>query len=91
MYENVKKILGKSRETGEDVLVSADMVIAEEGRSDELLAAKEAVSTYYETITNLRRLKDEETIEKLCAAVEKGDKDEIFRIKEEVKNIKRRA
>lgn len=85
MYANVKKILDKSRATGEDVLVSADMLIAEEGRTDELLAAKEVVSTYYETITKLRRLKDEGTIEAFCEAIEKGDKDEILRIKEEVK------
>lgn len=85
MYALVKKILDKSRETGDDVLVAADKVIAEEGRTGELLAAKEVVSTHYETITKLRRLKDEETIEKLCVAIEKGDKDEIFRIKEEVK------
>lgn len=85
MYANVKKLLDKSRETGDDVLVAADKVIAEEGRTSALLAAKEVVSAYYETITKLRRLKDEETIEKLCVAIEKGDKDEIFRIKEEVK------
>ena len=85
MYANVKKILDKSRETGADVLVSADIVMAKEGRTGELLAAKEVVSTHYETITKLRRLKDEETIEKLCSAIEKGDKDEIFRIKEETK------
>ena len=29
MYKNVKKILDKSKETGNDVLVAADMVMAE--------------------------------------------------------------
>lgn len=86
MYANIKKILDKSKATGEDVLVSADMVIAEEGRSDELKTAKEVVSAYYDTITKCRREKDEETIKALCEALEKGDMSEVARIKAEVKD-----
>lgn len=85
MYENVKKILDKSKVTGEDVLVSADMVIAEEGRTDALADAKEVVSKYYDTITKLRREKDEDTLKDFCEALENSDMAEVARIKEEVK------
>lgn len=85
MYENVKKILDKSRATGEDVLVSADMVMAEEGHTEELKAAKGAVSKHYDTITKLRREKDEYTIKAFCEALENGDMTEAARIGEEVK------
>lgn len=85
MYENVKKILDKSKATGEDVLVAADMVMAEEGRTEELKVAKDVVSTYYDTITKCRREKDEDTIKAFCEALENGDMAEIARIKEEVK------
>ena len=85
MYENVKKILDKSRATGEDVLVSADMVMAEEGRTDGLKTAKEVVDKYYDTITKCRREKDENTIKALCDALEKGNMAEVTKIKAEVK------
>ena len=85
MYESVKRILDKSKETGEDVLVARDMCIAEDkDKADELRSAGELIKAHYSTITKLRREGDEESIKKLCDLVEKGDVAEIRAFKEEI-------
>lgn len=85
MYELVKRILDKSREKDVDVLVAADMVAADGvGHTEELNKAKAVIDKYYDTITKLRREKDEATIEKLCAFVESGDTGEIRKLVAEV-------
>ncbi len=85
MYELVKRILDKSKETGEDVLVARDMCIAEDkDKADELRSAGELIKAHYFAITKLRREKDEESIKKLCDLVATGDVSEIRAFKEEI-------
>ena len=85
MYKLVKRILDKSREKNVDVLVAADMVAVDgAGHTEELNKAKAVIDKYYDTITKLRREKDEATIEKLCAFVEAGDTSEIRKLVDEV-------
>ena len=85
MYELVKRILDKSKETGEDVLVARDMCIAEDkSNADELRAASELIKAHYSTITKLRREGDEESIKKLCDLVAAGDVVKIREFKEEI-------
>lgn len=83
MYKLVKRILDKSKENGVDVLVAADMVAHAEGHTN-MEEAKEVIDKYYDTITKLRREKDEATIEKLCSFVEAGDTGEIRKLVAEV-------
>ena len=85
MYELVKRILDKSKETGEDVLVARDMCIAEDRENEGVLrSASEIVKAHYSTITKLRRDKDEASIKKLCELVTSGDKFALREFKEEV-------
>ena len=63
------------------------MCIAEDKENIEKLKdAAAVIKKYYSTITKLRRLKDAETIEKLCLSVVADDKAAINSIVEEVKN-----
>lgn len=84
MYELVKRILDKSKETGDDVLTAYDKVAAEIGRSDELKEAKELINKHYDVITKCRREKDEEAIKKLCDVVANGTPADIRAYKEEI-------
>lgn len=85
MYELVKRILDKSKETGEDILVARDMCIAEDkDKSDKLRSASELIKAHYSVITKLRREGDEESIKKLCDLVETGDVAQIRAFKEEI-------
>ncbi|MBQ3118160.1 MAG: hypothetical protein IJC10_00145 [Clostridia bacterium] len=85
MYELVKRILDKSKETGEDVLVARDMCIAEDKPNEaELRKAGEFIGAHYDVITKCRREKDEASIEKLCDLVANGTPDDIRTFKAEV-------
>ena len=85
MYELVKRILDKSKETGEDILVARDMCIAEDKPCEaELRAAGELIDVHYDVITKCRREGDEASIEKLCEVVANGTPEEIRTLKEEI-------
>lgn len=87
MYELVKRILDKSRETGEDVLVARDMCVAEEQEGmakAELRAAGDFISEHYDAITKCRREDDEASIEKLCDVVANGTPEDIRACKKEI-------
>ena len=85
MYELVKRILDKSKKSGEDVLVARDMCIAEDkSNADKLRSASELIKAHYSTITKLRREGDEESIKKLCDLVAEGDVVKIRAFKEEI-------
>lgn len=78
MYGLVKRILDKSREKDVDVLVAADMVAAGGiGHTKELQDAKGVIDKYYDTITKLRRERNEAAIETLCICIESGNLDAV--------------
>jgi len=86
MYENVKKILDKSRETGEDILVSRDMCIAEDKENAEnLKGAFKLIDKHYDIITKCRRENDDASIERLCDLIAKGDSEELKAFEKEIK------
>lgn len=85
MYKFVKRILDKSKETGEDVLVARDMCIAEDRENaDKLRSASELIKAHYSVITKLRRERDEESIKELCDLVAMGIVADIRAFKEEI-------
>lgn len=85
MYELVKRILDKSKEKDEDILVARDMCIAEDKLCDaELRAAGEFINEHYDVIAKCRREGDEASIEKLCAVVANGTPEEIKAFKAEI-------
>ncbi len=85
MYKFVKRILDKSKETGEDVLVARDMCIAEDRENaDKLRSASELIKAHYSTITKLRRENDNESIAELCGVVTSGNVAAIRAFKEEI-------
>lgn len=85
MYKLVKRILDKSRETGEDILVARDMCIAEDKPNEaKLRQAGEFICAHYDAITKCRRENDEVSIEKLCAVVANGTLEEIRTFKKEI-------
>ena len=85
MYELVKRILDKSKETGEDVLVARDMCIAEDKAcEDNLRAAGEFIDKHYDVIAVCRRRGDNKSIEKLCDVVANGTPADIRAFKKEI-------
>lgn len=81
MYENIIKILDKSKAENVDILVARDKVIAEEGISyDEMKKASDFIGDYYDTITKCRRLGDNDTIKALVEADDKGRKEIIEKV-----------
>lgn len=85
MYENIIKILDKSKAENVDILVARDMIIAEEKADyDEMKLASDFIISYYDTITKCRRLNDNETIKTLVDTYEKGNVEAISVIVEEV-------
>ena len=73
MYENIIKILDKSKNSIVDILVARDMIIAEENANfDEMKQASDFIGKYYDTITKCRRLGDNDTIKALVEADDKG-------------------
>ena len=85
MYENIIKILDKSKAENVDILVARDKVIAEEGISyDEMKKASDFIGKYYDTITKCRRLGDNDTIKALVEADDKGRKEIIKEVENRV-------
>lgn len=85
MYELVKRILDKSKETGEDVLVARDMCIAEDKQSEaELRDAGNFINAHYDAITKCRREGDNESIKELCDLVLEGNITKLKAFKEEI-------
>ena len=85
MYKLVKRILDKSKETGEDVLVARDMCIAEDKENaDKLREAAEFINAHYDVITKCRRENDDKSIEKLCDVVANGTPEDIRVYKNEI-------
>lgn len=86
MYELVKRILDKSKETGEDVLVARDMCVAEDRENaGAIRAAGDFISEHYDAVTKCRRENDEAAIEKLCELAASGDAVALRKFKEEIK------
>lgn len=77
LFENVTKILNCSKEKGVDILVSRDMLIAEDKgnkeRTKELFDACNFIGAFYDYITACRVANDEESIKKICELYEQGD------------------
>ena len=85
MYELVKRILDKSKETGEDLLVARDMCIAEDKENkDALESAYNLIRAHYDVITKCRREDDDASIEKLCQVVMNGTPEDIRAFKKEI-------
>lgn len=87
MYEAVKKILDKSKETGEDILVARDMCIADavaDGEKAGLRAAGDLICEHYDVITKCRREGDEASIGKLCELIKKGTPEDVREFKKEI-------
>ena len=85
MYENIIKILDKSKSKNVDILVARDMIIAEEGISyDEMKKASDFIGDYYDTITKCRRLGDNHTIKALVEADDKGRKEIVKEVENRV-------
>lgn len=87
MYKLIIKILDKSRDEKVDIDVAYDKVAREDGigYTEKLKKAYDLIVKHYDTITKLRREKDEDTVKAFCEALENGDMTEVARIKEEVK------
>ena len=85
MYENIIKILDKSKAENVDILVARDKVIAEEGIPyDEMKKASNFIGDYYDTITKCRRLGDNDTIKALVEADDKERKEIIKEVADRV-------
>ena len=85
MYENIIKILDKSKVKNVDILVARDMIIAEEKANfDEMKQASDFIGKYYDTITKCRRLGDNDTIKALVEADDKGRKEIIKEVENRV-------
>lgn len=85
MYENIIKILDKSKAEDVDILVARDMVIKEENIPyDEMKKASDFIGSYYDTITKCRRLGDNETIKALVEADDKGRKEIVKEVADRV-------
>ena len=85
MFENIIKILDKSKAENVDILVARDKVIAEENISyEEMKQASDFIGDYYDTITKCRRLGDNETIKALVEADNKERKEIIKKVADRV-------
>lgn len=75
MFENIIKILDKSKAENVDILVARDKIISESGIAyDEMKKASDFIGVYYDTITKCRRLGDNATIQALVEADDSGRK-----------------
>ena len=75
MYENIIKILDKSKTENVDILVARDKIIAESGISyDEMKKASDFIVKYYDTVTKCRGMGDNATIKALVEADDAGRK-----------------
>ena len=85
MFENIIKILDKSKAENVDILVARDKIIAENGVSyDEMKKASDFISDYYNTITKCRRLGDNDTIKALVEADDIGRKEIVKEVADRV-------
>ena len=85
MYENIIKILDKSKAENVDILVARDKIIAEESISyEEIKKASDFIGDYYDTITKCRRLGDNDTIKALVEADDKGRKEIVKEVENRV-------
>ena len=85
MFENIIKILDKSKAENVDILVARDKIIAESGIAyDEMKKASDFIGVYYDTITKCRRLGDNDTIKALVEADDKGRKEIVKEVADRV-------
>ena len=85
MFENIIKILDKSKAENVDILVARDKIIAEDGIAyDEMKKASDFISVYYDTITKCRRLSDNDTIKALVEADDIGRKEIVKEVTDRV-------
>ena len=85
MFENIIKILEKSKADKIDILVARDKIIAEDGIAyDEMKKASDFISVYYDTITKCRRLGDNDTIKALVEADDIGRKEIVKEVADRV-------
>ena len=85
MFENIIKILDKSKSENVDILVARDKIIAEDGVAyDEMKKASDFIGVYYDTITKCRRLGDNDTIKALVEADDIGRKEIVKEVADRV-------
>ena len=85
MFENIIKILDKSKAENVDILVARDKVIAEENISyEEMKQASDFIVKYYDTVTKCRRLGDNDTIKALVKADDIGRKEIVKEVADRV-------
>lgn len=87
LFENVIKILDKSKKDNVDLIVARGMLASEENIPyEELKPASDFIKAYYDTITKCRRLGDNDTIKALVEAYESNNIEIANSIIEEVKD-----
>lgn len=85
MFENIIKILDKSKSENVDILVARDKIIAESGIAyDEMKKASDFIVKYYDTVTKCRRLGDNDTIKALVKADDVGRKEIVKEVADRV-------
>ena len=85
MFENIIKILDKSKAENVDILVARDKIIAEyEVPYDEIKKASDFIVKYYDTVTKCRRLGDNATIKALVEADDIGRKEIVKEVADRV-------
>lgn len=73
MYNEIMKILEKSKKTGKDIGVAYDLLRAEEGQSNELKKASDFLEKNQVAILKLLTAGNEEEIKKLCEISENSE------------------
>lgn len=87
LFENIKKILEKSKEKKVDLLVARDMLTAEQPENGKKLAkASEVLKYYYNVITKLWNDGDTDTIAEICELYEAEKVVELRKLIDKVKN-----
>ena len=84
MYKLITKILEKSKETGKDIGVAYDIIVAEEGQSEELERASDFLNEHQTEILKLRKAGRENEIKILStyASNKEGARKYIFALYE---------
>lgn len=85
LFENVIKILTKSKTDNVDLFVARDKLIAYGGSADELQKAGEVLQTYYKPIIKCWVAGDKDKIKKICELYESGKTDELHTLVEKIK------
>ena len=88
MFENIIKILDKSKNAKVDILVARDMVIAEENIPyKEMNKASDLIGRYYETIVKCYKTNDFDTIKKLAESNSRDEREAIAKeVAERIEN-----